>query len=165
MEGGHSPRAITGIEKLAFDLETRLERLRDRIEAIRTSREDTPDLRRGFCWDSASRLAAFKSVQVVLENSKIGLRQFEGALGILPVCASRFQPRNSGFLLIDKITRVQDVLCSDQGLLEFYRHHWIDSEFAGTARAARLPPHLWGRRVVVGAPKLASERAERGTSL
>ena len=109
MEGGHSPRAITGIEKLAFDLETRLERLRDRIEAIRTSREDTPDLRRGFCWDSASRLAAFKSVQVVLESSKIGLQQFEGALGILRVCASSFQPRNSGFLLIDEIPRIATV--------------------------------------------------------
>jgi hypothetical protein len=57
-------------------------------------------------FDSASRLAAFESVQVVFERSKIGLEQFEGALGILRVCASSFQPRNSGFLLIDKIPRV-----------------------------------------------------------
>jgi hypothetical protein len=76
-------------------------------------------------FDSASRLAAFESVQVVFERSKIGLEQFEGALGILRVCASSFQPRNSGFLLIDKIPRVHDVLCSEQGLVEFYRRHWI----------------------------------------
>jgi hypothetical protein len=42
-EGGHSPRAITGIEKLAFDLAGRLEDLRDRIEAIRTGKEDGPE--------------------------------------------------------------------------------------------------------------------------
>jgi hypothetical protein len=42
-EGGHSPRAITGIEKLAFDLGGRLEKLRDRIEAIRTGKEDGPE--------------------------------------------------------------------------------------------------------------------------
>src|SRR5262249_45961920 len=62
-------------------------------------------------------------VQVVLESSKIGLQQFEGALSILRVCASSFQPRNSGFLLIDKIPHVEDLLCSEQGLVEFYRHH------------------------------------------
>jgi hypothetical protein len=42
-EGGHSPRAITGIEKLAFDLGGRLEELRDQIEAIRTGKEDGPE--------------------------------------------------------------------------------------------------------------------------
>jgi hypothetical protein len=46
---------------------------------------------------------------VVFERSKIGLEQFEGALGILRVCASSFQPRNSGFLLIDEIPRVATV--------------------------------------------------------
>ena len=40
---GHSPRAITGIEKLAFDVGTRLEDLRDRIDAIRTGKEDEPE--------------------------------------------------------------------------------------------------------------------------
>jgi len=42
-EGGHSPRAITGIEKLAFDLGTRLEGLRDDIDAIRTGKKGGPE--------------------------------------------------------------------------------------------------------------------------
>jgi hypothetical protein len=42
-EGGHSERALTGIESLAFDLGGRLEDLRARIDSIRTGAEDPPE--------------------------------------------------------------------------------------------------------------------------
>ena len=62
-EDGHSPRAITGVEKPAFDLGERLTDLRARIEAIRPMvRMDQQSPRR---WADGARLITLDGLRPV----------------------------------------------------------------------------------------------------